>query len=147
MLSRETAQALKEAGLIWRPDEGDLFIIPDRDLDDHIFILSRMSTTVRILSGSPAITFQGSYEWALDYIFMREVIWLPSEEQLRAVLEERLQGEEPGAQPALRLTSTPGGYVCEVLYEGKYRTYEAREVSEVYAAALLDLLQEAAGAS
>lgn len=138
MLTLETAQALKGAGLTWRPREGDFFAIPGRGLDDQLFILSPMAATLQFLAGYPAITFQGAYEWALDYILIHEVVWLPREEQLRAELERRLEGDE--GQPTLRLTSTGNSYVCEIVLRGEYRTYEADDVSEVYAAALLDIL-------
>ncbi|MCZ7671506.1 MAG: hypothetical protein M5U34_32405 [Chloroflexi bacterium] len=39
-----------------------------------------------MLKGWPAITFHGTSEWALDHIFMEEVVWMPTEEQLRQEL-------------------------------------------------------------
>ncbi len=140
MITLETARTLKKAGLRWRPEEGDLFAIPDRGLDEHIFVVSKMNATVQLLQGYPAITFQGAYEWALDYIWLQEVIWLPHEEQLRSMLESRLAGGS--GQPTLRLTRTPGGYVCEILFHGDYLTFEAEEAGEAYAEALLHILKQ-----
>jgi len=37
------ARQLKEAGLIWKPGPGDRFAIPDRDLDEEVFVLSNMT--------------------------------------------------------------------------------------------------------
>jgi hypothetical protein len=141
MITLETARTLKKAGLRWRPEEGDRFAIPDRGLDDHVFVVSKMNATVQLLQGFPAITFQGAYEWALDYIWLQEVIWLPYEEQLRAMLESRLVGGS-GGQPTLRLTRTPGGYVCEILLRGTYLTFEAEAAGEAYAEALLHVLEQ-----
>jgi hypothetical protein len=138
MLSLETAQALKKAGLPWLPQEGDAFYIPLPDLDERVFILSRTGITIQRLQGHPAITFQGAYEWALDYIWVRDVVWLPREAQLRAALEARLD-RQPG-QPSLRLTVAGERYICEIFVRGRYRTFEADDASEVYAQALLDVL-------
>lgn len=140
MVTLETARALKGAGLRWIPKEGDRFAIPDRGLDDHVFVISRMNATVQLLQGYPAITFQGAYEWALDYIWLNEVVWLPHEEQLRAALESYLAGGS--GQPTLRLTGTPGGYVCEILFRGDYLTFEAEDAGEAYAEALLYILKQ-----
>jgi len=62
MITLETAQTLKKAGLRWIPKQGDRFGIPDRGLDDHVFVVSKMNATVQLLQGYPAITFQGTYE-------------------------------------------------------------------------------------
>jgi hypothetical protein len=139
MITLETAGRLKAEGLRWLPKEGDRFAIPDRGLDEHVFVISQMSTTVQRLRGYPVIMFQGAYEWALDYIWVNEVIWLPSEAQLRASLASRLVSGR--GQPTLRLTHTPGGYVCEILFHDTYLTFEAADASESYAEALLHVLR------
>ena len=43
------AQQLKEAGLAWKPAPGDRFAIPERDLDDEVFVLSNMTIEVHDL--------------------------------------------------------------------------------------------------
>ena len=35
----ELARQLREAGLVWKPEPGDRFVVPDRDLDE-VFVLS-----------------------------------------------------------------------------------------------------------
>jgi hypothetical protein len=40
------AQQLREAGLGWKPAPGDRFAIPDRDLDQEVFVLSNMTIEV-----------------------------------------------------------------------------------------------------
>ena len=90
MISLDTAIQLKNAGLIWIPSKHDFFALPDRDLDHLLFVISDMTINVELLSGYPVVTFNGASEWALDYVTIRDVVWLPREEQLRAALEDRL---------------------------------------------------------
>ncbi len=139
MITLETARTLKKAGLRWIPKQGDRFAIPDRSLNDHVFVVSRMNATVQLLQGHPAITFQGAYEWALDYIWLQDVVWVPHEAQLRTALASRLA--DSSGRPTLRLTGAPGGYVCEILFRGSYLTFEADDAGEAYARALLHVLE------
>ena len=106
MLSLSMAQQLKEAGLSWTPALHDFFAIPDRGFDDEVFVISNMFSNVEWLRGHLAVTFQGSVEWALDHIMVTELVWLPTEAQLREELEKRLVVEQ---HPGMRLTSTPDG--------------------------------------
>jgi hypothetical protein len=133
------ARQLKAAGLGWTPAKNDFFAIPDRDLDDVIFVISDMTVLVEMLRGQLAVTFHGAVEWALDHIMITELVWLPTETQLRELLEQRLVGEP---QPALTLVSTPDGYCCQIQVGGQQLTFEAFGVSEVYAMALLHLLKD-----
>lgn len=137
MLSLALAKKLKAAGLAWRPRDRDAFVVPDRGLDDSVFVITNMATRVQLLQGYPTVTFQGAYEWALDYIFAREVVWMPSEAQLRDEIERRLKVRQG---PTLRLTSTSGGYVCEINDGGDYLTFSGNNASAAYARALLHLL-------
>src|SRR6185436_20193891 len=67
MLSRELARELLGAGLRWAPTKGDRFFVPDRDLDDHVFVLSDMVIElVDVPDGSRILAFNGTTEWALD---------------------------------------------------------------------------------
>jgi hypothetical protein len=138
MIALELARELKRAGLIWQPKALDTFMIPDRDLDDKTFVLTDMAVRVEMLQGFPTIMFQGAYEWALDYIWVREVVWIPSEAQLREQIAVRLRKEQ---QPAFRLTGTPGGYVCEIRDRGRYQTFEGKDAGTAYARTLLYLLK------
>src|SRR5690348_3681442 len=83
MLDTELARRLKQAGLAWQPAERDCFAIPDRHLDGQVFVVNRLTTLIQQYSGQLTITFHGSSEWALDDVVLAEVIWLPSETQLR----------------------------------------------------------------
>ncbi|RME74977.1 MAG: pilus assembly protein CpaE [Chloroflexi bacterium] len=138
MISVSLARKLKEAGLAWTPQLNDFFAIPDRGLDDIIFVVSNMTVMVEEIRGQKVMTFQGAVEWALDYILTAELIWLPTETQLRELLEQRLVGEPP---PALVLTSTEDGYRCQIHYRGQTLVFEGFGVSEVYGEALLYLMR------
>ena len=105
-------------------------MIPDRDLEEHVFSISEMTVEVRRIAEQQRIMFNGSVEWALDSIVQSEVIWLPSEEQLR----DRL-GRAFGA---LRRTGTE--YTCDIVIDDQLKTYSADCPAEAYGAALLDLL-------
>lgn len=131
MISVELARTLRDAGLEWLPAEGDRFMIPDRDLEDHVFSISEMTVEVRRLAHGKRIFFNGAVEWALDSITQREVIWLPSEAQLRNRLGR--------AFDALRRSDD--GFRCDVTVDGETRTYEANDPADAYALALLELLE------
>jgi hypothetical protein len=100
VITRELAEALAARGLVWAPASGDRFVVPDRDLDDEVFVVSGMSIEVAELEFGTEMRFNGTVEWALDSIARDEVIWLPREEQLRDALGERF----------LRLESVTGGF-------------------------------------
>jgi hypothetical protein len=141
MLSLSTATKLKEAGLKWQPAEYDAFFIPFHDLDERVFIISDMSVIVEMMNDEQAITFNGTAEWALDYLILTDAIWVPHEYQLRELLENKLvhRGEE---QPVLALSTTTDGYRCTIRYDGKLVQFDDFGASEAYATALLDVLQK-----
>jgi hypothetical protein len=139
MISMAMAQKLKEAGLPWTPAKNDFFMIPDRGLDDNIFVITDMTIFIETLSGQPAVTFHGTAEWALDHVLIAELIWLPTETQLRELIEQRLLGEP---EPALVLSSTADGYRCEIHSQEKVLTFDGFGVAELYAQVLLYLIQE-----
>ena len=85
MITRELAERLRERGADWRPASGDRFVIPDRDLDDQVFVISEMTIEAHDVPGGRVIKFNGTTEWALDSIAVENVLWLPREDQLRAL--------------------------------------------------------------
>jgi hypothetical protein len=93
-----------------------------------------------MLSGRPALTFHGSSEWALDYLFTTDAVWLPSETQLRQAVE-RLAGE--GA--ALTLERTPEGYRCRAGQGGAAWEGQGSGAEEAYANAALAILKSREG--
>ena len=133
MLDVRMAQQLKKAGLTWKPAAGDRFAIPDRDLDEEVFVLSNMTIQVHNLPDSRVIGFNGTTEWALDDVEMDEAIWLPREDQLRELLGRTFRS----------LRRFEGAYEVEVDLLGKARTFRADTAEEAYANALLDLLAAA----
>ena len=101
------ARALQDAGLAWSPSAGDRFVVVDRDMDDQIFVLSDMTVEIHDLAAGQVIRFNGTTEWALDSLELDEVVWLPDETQLRALLGESFLG----------LSRTTVGYAVAVTAE------------------------------
>ncbi|MGD2157330.1 MAG: hypothetical protein PVG14_01160 [Anaerolineales bacterium] len=139
MLSLSTAIKLKSAGLTWIPALHDFFAVPDRELDDRLFVISDIMAYVEFRNNLPMVTFHGVVEWALDYVLTQEVVWIPRESQLRTRLMQLLVSEK---QPALRLDSTLDGYSCVIQLHGKEHRFDSSEASEAYASALLFVLEE-----
>ena len=100
----ELGLALRAAGLRWDPAPGDHFVVPDRDLDDTVFVLSHMVVEVIDTPVGPMLAFNGTTEWALDSIEVTEAVWLPLEHQLRTLLGEAFVSLEivPSDDPATR---------------------------------------------
>ena len=133
MIGVQVAHALKEAGLTWKPGSGDRFVIPDRDLDDQVFVLSNMTIEVYNVPEGRVIGFNGTTEWALDDVEIEEALWLPRENQLRELLG--------GTFRALRRSAA--GYDVEMTLLDEDRVFTAPTPDEAYAAALLHLLAAA----
>ena len=133
MIPLELAQRLQGAGLSWKPGPGDRFAVPDRDMDDEVFVLSSMTIEVHDLPEGSVIGFNGTTEWALDDVGKEEAVWLPREDQLRVLLGGTFRA----------LTRTEDGYRVDVELLGDARTYTAAEPEQAYALALLDLLRAA----
>ena len=114
MLSLELALAIREAGVAWSPAPGDAFVVPDRDLDDQVFVLSDMVVqTVTPPDGPPVLAFNGTTEWALDSLEAHEAVWLPREDQLRALLGPAFVSLErvPGPTEAYAVTTGSARHV------------------------------------
>jgi hypothetical protein len=110
VLSLDLARALRDAGVPWEPRPGDTFMIPDRDLDEHVFVLSDMVVqTLQPPDGPPILAFNGTTEWALDSLEAREALWLPREDQLRALLGSAFVSLERVPGPPEGYAVTAGG--------------------------------------
>jgi hypothetical protein len=133
VLGVHVAQQLKEAGLNWKPAAGDRFAIPDRGLDDEVFVLSHMTIEVYTMPEGRVIGFNGTTEWALDDVEIEEAIWLPREDQLRDLLGGTFQS----------LRRADPGYAVETDLLGERRTFASATAEEAYATALLHLLAAA----
>jgi hypothetical protein len=128
VISVEVAQALRAAGLAWQPRRGDAFMVPDRDLDDEVFVLSDMVIEQQDVPGGPPIlAFNGTTEWALDSLEAHDAVWLPREDQLRDLLE--------GTFATLEATGgSPAGYVVTLVDGSRHVDVDA---ACAYARALL----------
>ncbi len=83
------------------------------------------------IAGLRTITFNGVVEWSLDWILSEDVVWMPSEAQLR---------ERVGAN-LVALERTPDGYRCTVeCRQSGTRQFDSAEAADAYAAALLALV-------
>jgi hypothetical protein len=128
VISVELAQALRAAGLAWQPQRGDLFVVPDRDLDDQVFVLSDMVIEQQDVPGGPPIlAFNGTTEWALDSLEAHDAVWLPREDQLRDLLGDVFASLEQPGGPV-------GGYVVTLTDGSRHVDVDA---ACAYARALL----------
>ncbi len=137
MLSLPTARQLKAAGLTWTPAAFDFFAVPERGLGDHLFVISQMPAAIGTLQGQTVVSFEGAVEWALDFIATVDVVWVPTETQLREHLAARLLTQE---NAGLTLRATPDRCWCEIELGDGPLVFEAANGSEAYAAALLTVL-------
>ncbi|MEJ7707580.1 MAG: pilus assembly protein CpaE [Nocardioidaceae bacterium] len=127
MITTDLARRLRAAGVQWTPAPGDRFMIPDRDFDDEVFLVSDMVVEVQDLPTGRLLRFNGTTEWALDSIEDDEVIWLPREDQLRALL----------GQNFVRLDATPGGFIVTVEVNGQRGRHIDVDAERAYARAVL----------
>ena len=95
MISVELALRLRAAGLEWTPASGDRFVIPGREMDADVFVVSELTIDVHQAPTGPLIRFNGTTEWALDSVPQESVVWLPREGQLREALGARFRRLEP----------------------------------------------------
>ncbi|HVR32321.1 MAG TPA: pilus assembly protein CpaE [Acidimicrobiia bacterium] len=135
MISVVLARQLRSAGLTWRPRQFDFFHIPDRDLDDRVFVIADLSVEVQPLAdGIAAITFNGAVEWSLDYILQQDVVWMPTEAQIRSALGKRIT--------ALQRTDT--GWCCVLDSAGGETRHHGPTAPDAYGRALLSVLSHGA---
>jgi len=137
MISLHLARSLKQAGLIWQAGVNDFFAIPDRGMDDRVFVIADLLANLDIFRGWPVVTFHGSAEWALDYILTTEVVWLPSEEQLRHALLNVL----PGDLTLLEFIFDGQSYHCSIALERETVQFAAPTGAGAYGQALLHFLE------
>ena len=131
MISIDLARRLRSAGLSWTPTRGDRFVVPDRDMDDDVFVVSDMVIEVHQAPGGSFMGFNGTTEWALDSIEENKVLGLPREDQLREMIGDRL----------LRLERTPKGWDVVTTSPAGELVTSADDVETAYATALLTLLE------
>ncbi|RKT33545.1 hypothetical protein DEU34_2147 [Microbacterium sp. AG1240] len=126
--------ALRDAGLVWRPQSGDRFQLNDPEFDADVFTVSEMTIEPRAYSTGTILAFNGTTEWALDSVALQDALWLPAEEQLR----EMLRG---GFRMLRRLADT---YEVEAVIGADVVTFQHPEPSDAYALAVLEHLRRIA---
>jgi len=136
MVDLVTGQALREAGVRWTPARGDRFAVPDRDLDDQVFVLSDMVVElVDVPDGERILAFNGTTEWALDALEADEAVWLPREDQLRDLLGSAFCSLE-------RLPAPSGGWAVAVAVGRTTSRHLDVDPESAYVRALLALLTD-----
>ena len=128
MLRLELARALRRDGLTWSPARGDRFVVPDRDMDDEVFVVSDLTVEVREVPSGLVLGFNGTTEWALDSLRTEQVLWLPREDQLRELLGPRFR----------RLEAGDDGWRVVVAEGLEERAFEDADVESAYALAALE---------
>ena len=130
MISEHLAAALREAGLRWEPTAGDRFVIPKPELAGEVFTLSEMTIEARHYASGTILGFNGTTEWALDSVAQDEALWMPREDQLRALLG--------GTFVALRRVEQ--GFTVTTEGPGGLREFTEAAAPDAYAQALLALM-------
>ncbi|WP_299928019.1 pilus assembly protein CpaE [uncultured Nocardioides sp.] len=131
MTSPDLARRLHDAGLAWSPSNGDLFWLPERDLDEAVFLVSDMVVEVRDVASGRVLAFNGTTEWALDGVEEHEAVWLPRLDQLLEVLGGHF----------LSLTARSGGHVVRVQVGQREEEHVDVGPADAAARAVLSLLQ------
>ena len=135
MLSLALAAELHDAGLRWDPAPGDRFTIRQDELLGEVFTVSEMTIQVHDYPTGTILGFNGTTEWALDSVTKEQTLWLPSEQQLRALLGATF----------VALRSTPDGFVVttRATPDAVDAHFEAEVAEDAYARALLALVRRA----
>ena len=132
MLTIELAQRLRDAGLTWTPSSGDRFVLPVPGMEEDFFVISNLTVDVHHFASGDVIGFNGTTEWALDSVEQDKALWLPREEQLRALLADRF----------VALEQLDGGYAVSVRTpDGELERHADIEAERAYARALLAELE------
>jgi len=136
MIALDLAEKLRAAGLEWTPALHDFFTLPGTALAGRVFVITDLPANVALIQGQPVFTFEGAAEWAMDYIFADEALWMPTESQLRQAVEAR------APNLPLRLHIAPSGYECALdIRADATLSFRATCAEDAYAQALLFLLQ------
>ncbi|MEL7975976.1 pilus assembly protein CpaE [Isoptericola sp. F-RaC21] len=139
MISTELAARLRDAGLVWRPADGDRFRIDALEPTADVFTVSTMTIEAHDYPTGTILGFNGTTEWALDSVAVEDALWLPREDQLRELLRSTFRG--------LTRTTAQGPHGEEEAYEvevellGEPRTFTDADPAEAYGAALLALVE------
>lgn len=148
MISHDLARALALSGLTWHPAAGDRFSIQAEELEDLVFTVSEVTIEVHTYTDETILRFNGTTEWALDSVSIDQTLWLPSEEQLRALLAgtftllRRIEAPAPAGAWEARAPQ----FAVQIVLEDQPREFIDREPADAYAQALLALITASADA-
>jgi hypothetical protein len=131
MISTELAAQLRDAGLVWAPADGDQFRVQAPELMSDVFTVSTMTIEAHEYPTGTILGFNGTTEWALDSVAIEDALWLPREDQLRALLRSSFHA----------LRRTDGAYEVEVELLGQTRVFADPDPAEAYGRALLALIE------
>lgn len=134
MITADLATALAAAGLVWTPRSGDCFSIPRAGLEAEVFVISELTIEPREYPTGTILAFNGTTEWALDSVAVEDVLWLPREDQLRALLGHRFT--------SLRRTGNRWCVECKDQPDSDQRSFTGDTPADAYGLALLALLQD-----
>jgi hypothetical protein len=130
VISVTTARELRRAGVRWTPRPGDRFVVDQPEMTEQVFWVSDFTVDVHEFADDTILGFNGTTEWALDSVPVHDCVWLPREDQLRALLGGML----------LRLERTGDGWTV-VARNGDTETHTRdADVEQAYARALLTAL-------
>ena len=140
MISVDLARRLREAGVVWQPRTGDRFAILQPEMADEVFTISDMMIEAHEFHSGTVLGFNGTTEWALDSVAQEDAIWLPHEDQLRAML---------GAAFRSLSVRDPAGFVVRTRPPGAEEglEFEADSAADAYGLAVLQLVGQALGTS
>ncbi len=130
VITPDLARQLHTAGLVWSPLPGDRFAVDTEGMLGDVFYLADMTVDVQRFVGGSVIGFNGVSEWALDSVDLEETLWLPREDQMRAVLGEEF----------VALERTDAGYAVRLTDRVPYETTPHEDAECAYAFALLAVL-------
>ncbi|WEK62440.1 MAG: pilus assembly protein CpaE [Candidatus Microbacterium colombiense] len=135
MITRELAVALRDAGLVWHPADGDRFQLDlpeeiELEAEADVFTVSGMTIEARQTPSGIDLAFNGTTEWALDAVTLADAVWLPREDQLRELLRGTFR----------RLARLTDAFLVEIELAGETLTFEHPDPSEAYGRALLELV-------
>ena len=133
VISQAAAERLQRAGVRWHPCSGDRFVVRSDELAGEVFTLADMTIEAREYPTGTLLAFNGTTEWALDSVQIDQVLWLPSEEQLRELLGTSFLG--------LRRSDAGEFEVLAHHPAREPRTFVAASAPDAYAAAVLDLVE------
>jgi len=132
MISVPLARELRDAGLRWTPESGDRFLIEQAEMLD-VYTVSEMTVEAHTFPTGTVLGFNGTTEWALDSVDVADALWLPREDQLRAMLR--------GTFRSLRIEEgADAGYAVSIVFRGEELEFSAPTADDAYGRALLQLV-------